>query len=126
MGLFSLFTWWKGPTLGTSLFTRRNGQEVGRDSQGNVYYQTADGKRRWVVYAGETDSSRVPPEWHLWLHHTRAAPPTDAPLTTRPWERPWRANPTGTPRAEVPRGSLRAAGARAPAAADYRPWTPGD
>ena len=37
MGLLaSIFTWWNGATLGTSLFTRRHGREVGRDAAGNV------------------------------------------------------------------------------------------
>jgi NADH:ubiquinone oxidoreductase subunit len=125
MGLWSmLFKWWDGPTLGTALFTRCRGREVGRDALGNIYYETADGARRWVVYPGENDSSRVPPEWHGWLHRTRMAPPTDAPLPKRPWERPWRPNPTGTPLAELPKGALARGGARAKAAADYRAWTP--
>jgi NADH:ubiquinone oxidoreductase subunit len=127
MGLFSmLFTWWDGPTLGTAMLTRKHGREVGRDGQGNIYYETADGARRWVIYAGENDSSRVPPEWHLWLHRTRDKAPTDAPLAVRPWEKPWRPNPTGTPLAEVPKGALARGGERARAAADYRAWTPGD
>ncbi|MFN7173812.1 MAG: NADH:ubiquinone oxidoreductase subunit NDUFA12 [Thermaurantiacus tibetensis] len=125
MGLLSmLFTWWRGPTLGTAMFTRSKGREVGRDGFGNVYYETADGSRRWVIYAGENDSSQVPPEWHLWLHRTRRDPPTTAPLTVRPWERAWRPNPTGTPFAERPAGALEAGGRRAPAKADYRAWTP--
>ncbi|WP_448585474.1 NADH:ubiquinone oxidoreductase subunit NDUFA12 [Thermaurantiacus sp.] len=126
MGLWSmLFRWWDGPTLGTALFTRRHGQEVGRDGAGNIYYQSKDGRRRWVIYAGENDASRVPPEWHLWLHHTRASPPTEAPLPQRAWERPWRPNPTGTPAAELPPGALAAGGRRPPARADYRAWRPG-
>ncbi|WP_448578995.1 NADH:ubiquinone oxidoreductase subunit NDUFA12 [Thermaurantiacus sp.] len=125
MSIFArIFGWWQGPTLGTALFTRSRGREVGRDSLGNIYYETADGKRRWVIYPGETDSSQVPPEWHLWLHHTRQEPPTARPLVTRAWERPWRPNPTGTTAREVPRGALEAGGRRAPAAADYRAWTP--
>lgn len=125
MSLFSmLFRWWDGPTLGTAIFTRNHGRAVGQDGEGNRYYESRDGKRRWVIYAGENDSSRVPPEWHLWLHHTRAEPPTSAPLPQRPWERPWRPNPTGTPVRELPRGALARGGKRAPSAADYRAWTP--
>lgn len=118
------FTWWNGPTIGTALWTRRNGREAGRDGAGNIYYQTADGKRRWVIYAQGTDSSQVPPEWHLWLHRTRDAAPTDAPLTVRPWEQPWRPNPTGTAAAELPPGSLLAGGRRPRSAGDYGSWTP--
>lgn len=122
--LSKLLTWWNGPTLATALFTRAHGREVGRDSLGNIYYETADGSRRWVIYRGENDSSRVPPEWHLWLHRTRTTPPTKAPLPVRPWERPWRPNPTGTTLAERPPGALEAGGRRARTTADYRPWIP--
>ncbi|WP_199555607.1 NADH:ubiquinone oxidoreductase subunit NDUFA12 [Sandaracinobacteroides hominis] len=126
---FNLFTWWTGSTFGTWLKTVRFGTEVGRDADGNVYFEDRDGKsrtgRRWVIYAGSTDSSRVPPEWHLWLHHTRAEAPSQVPLPVKAWERPWRPNPTGSDRAELPKGALAAGGKRAPAAADYRPWTPG-
>lgn len=126
---FNLFTWWTGSTFGTWLKTVRHGTEVGRDAEGNVYYEDRDGKsrtgRRWVIYAGSTDSSRVPPEWHLWLHHTRAEAPSQVPLPVKAWELPWRPNPTGSDRAELPSGALAAGGRRAAAAADYRPWTPG-
>jgi NADH:ubiquinone oxidoreductase subunit len=45
-------TWWNGATVGTRLFTRRNGIEVGRDDGGNIYYRNADSSRRWVMFAG--------------------------------------------------------------------------
>jgi len=127
---FNLFTWWEGMTFGTWLTTTFSGTEVGRDGDGNIYYRRqgqpgpVGSERRWVVYNGANDSSRVPPEWHLWLHHSRAEPPTDVPLPVKAWERPWRPNPTGTIAAERPRGALARGGIRAPAAADYRPWTP--
>ena len=127
MGLFSSwFTWWHGPGLGTSLFTRRRGTEVGRDDAGNIYYRWASpqGERRWVIYAGTPEATRVPPEWHLWLHKTRALPPTEEPLTTRIWERPWTPNATGTPAAHLPSGAIAKGGRRARATGDYRAWSP--
>jgi len=132
---FKIFTWWSGSTFGTWLMTVTRGREVGRDSEGNVYYTERDNRagnragnraRRWVIYAIDNDSSRVPPEWHLWLHKTRRDPPNEAPLAVKAWERPWRPNPTGSDKAEIPRGALAAGGRRAAAAADYRAWQPGD
>lgn len=120
---FNLFSWWTGSTFGTWLQTRRHGREVGRDADGNIYYEGAG--RRWVIYATDNDSSRVPPEWHLWLHHTRAEPPSQMPLPVKAWEKPWRPNPTGSAAAELPGGALQAAGRRQASAADYRAWTPG-
>ncbi len=123
MGLISqLFTWWNGQTLGTRIWTSRNGQKVGEDEQGNVFYQTKDGARRWVIYNGEAEASRVSPEWHGWLHHTYQAPPTEKPLKRKAWEKPHQPNLTGTPAAYRPPGSLLAANP-APRE-DYTPWTP--
>lgn len=120
---FNIFTWWTGSTFGTWLHTRRHGTEVGRDADGNVYYEGQG--RRWVIYAGDNEASRVPPEWHVWLRHTRSEAPSNVPLPVKAWERPWRPNPTGSAGAELPPGSLAAGGKRAASAADYRAWSPG-
>ncbi len=131
MGLFSnLFTWWHGPGFTTALFTKRRGTEVGRDDQGNIYYRWASKsgaktfERRWVIYNGAPEASRIPPEWHLWLHRTRDLPPSEQPLSPRVWEKPWSPNATGTTAAHLPSGALPAGGKRARATGDYRAWTP--
>jgi hypothetical protein len=43
-----IFTWWDGQTLGTQLWTWRNGKKVGEDGLGNIYYTNTAGTRRWV------------------------------------------------------------------------------
>ena len=95
--LSKVFTWWNGETFGTQFYTWRKGRRVGEDAEGNVYYQTADGARRWVIYNGEAEASRVSPEWHGWLHHTWQDPPTTSPLRRKPWEQPHLPNLTGGP-----------------------------
>jgi NADH:ubiquinone oxidoreductase subunit len=120
--LLKFFTWWNGETFGTQIYTRRHGKRVGEDSQGNVFYQTVDGARRWVIYDGEAEASRIGPEWHGWLHHTYQEPPTVAPLPRRSWEKPHQPNLTGTDRAYHPPGSLLASRPRAQA--DYEAWSP--
>jgi len=117
-----LLTWWNSQTLGTQIFTARRGVRVGQDPAGNVFYQTRDGKRRWVIFNGEMEASRVSPDWHGWLHHTWDAPPTAAPLPRKAWEKPHQANLTGTGAAYLPPGSIRRA---EPAARrDYEAWQP--
>ena len=37
---------------------------------------------------GEVEASRVPPDWHGWLHHTYAEPPTRAPTRSGRWTTP--------------------------------------
>ncbi len=125
MGLLSqIFTWWNGQTLGTRLFTARNGTQVGHDDVGNTYYQTADGKRRWVIFSGEAEASRVSPDWHGWLHHTFDEPPKDGHLPRRRWERDYQPNLTGTPEAYHPPGSVLEPTLRARGDGDYEAWRP--
>ncbi|MET0270723.1 MAG: NADH:ubiquinone oxidoreductase subunit NDUFA12 [Sphingomonas sp.] len=129
MGLLkSIFTWWDGATIGTSLFSRRNGTEVGRDALGNLYFEakkTENGfRRRWVMYNGANDASRVPPEWHGWLHHTVEALPDQSLPPARAWEKPALPNQTGLPTAYRPAGALEKGGRRAAATGDYEAWSP--
>ncbi len=120
--LLRLLTWWNGQTLGTQLFTARRGVKVGADAQGNGFYQTRDGKRRWIIYNGESEASRVSPEWHGWLHFTSDTPPTEARVIPKPWQKPHQENLTGTDAAYAPPGSIRHG---APALRrDYEAWKP--
>ena len=128
-----LFTWWNGQTFGTQLWTWRFGELVGKDEQGNLYYRTKGGEidpslgfqRRWVIYNGYAEATRVPPSWHGWLHHTVDVAPTEESYTPREWEKPHVPNMTGTPAAYRPSGSTLASGRRPAATGDYQPWTPG-
>ncbi len=117
-----VFTWWDGQTFGTQLWTWRKGKKVGEDSQGNVFYTNATGERRWVIYNGPMEASRIDPDWHGWLHHTWDEAPTDKPLVHKTWEQPHQPNLTGTVNAYAPAGSLRRADP-APRG-DYEAWTP--
>ncbi len=101
MGLLkSIFTWWDGATIGTSLWSRRNGAKVGEDALGNVYFETKAGKsgprRRWVIYNGSNDASRVPAEWHGWLHGSYDGVPESNLPPPRIWEAEYSPNATGT------------------------------
>jgi NADH:ubiquinone oxidoreductase subunit len=117
-----IFTWWDGQSFGTQLWTSRNGKKVGEDAQGNVFYQNADGSRRWVIYNGQNEASRVSPDWHGWLHHTWDQTPSEAELPHKTWEKPHQENLTGTTAAYAPAGSIKRA---APAdRSDYEAWTP--
>lgn len=122
--LKQLFVWWLDATPGTRLTTWWSGQFAGKDAFGNSYYQSKDKKRRWVIYAGTVEASRVPPDWHGWLHHTFADPPTAAPLPAKAFEKAHVPNLTGTSGAYHPDGSLWKEGKRAPATGDYEAWRP--
>ncbi len=104
--LLRMLTWWGRETIGTQLFTWRNGIYVGEDAEGNRFYHDKSDTRRWVIYNGEPEATRVTPDWHGWLHHTFDSPPTSAPLPHKPWEKPHHVNLTGTRAAYVPAGSI--------------------
>jgi NADH:ubiquinone oxidoreductase subunit len=129
MGLLKLlkpvFTWWDGATIGTSLHTRRNGRKVGSDDLGNVYYGAKKGGKRWVIYNGPNDASRVPPEWYAWLLHQIDETPDQLPPAPR-FLKPATPNLTGTAEAYRPAGALERGGRRAAASGDYEAWTPGE
>ena len=120
----AIFTWWNSTTIGTAWFTFRRGEKVGEDEQGNAYYRERKGPKRWVIYAGDVEASRVPPEWHRWLHHTSDEPPSDEPLPTQAWEKEHQANQTGSLGAYFPKGSLNRGGQRPSVTGDYEAWSP--
>ena len=130
MGFFGkIFTWWDGATIGTLLWSARKGEHVGTDAQGNRYFRSRvkkDGvrERRWVLYNGANDASRVPAEWHGWLHSSYDELPESHLPPPRIWEADFSPNATGTAAAYRPAGALERGGHRARATGDYEAWTP--
>ena len=123
-----------GVTIGTRLYTWLRGEVVGRDQFGNRYFRERGGgrvhpdsirkERRWVIYEGEVEASKVPPEWHAWLHHTLQDPPPEGGPPRRPWQQDHLPNLTGTESAYRPPGHTLKGGQRARGTGDYEPWTP--
>ena len=114
-------------TIGTLLYTFAKGSFVGTDESGNRYYverrePKGRRRRRWVIYGGEPEASKVPAEWHAWLHYT-----SDKPLTgvaRAPWQQRHQPNQTGTSDAYLPPGHDLRGGRRERATGDYEAWRP--
>jgi len=128
MGILqNTFTWWNGITFGTWMGLRGK-SKVGEDALGNVYFEGGldpNGiTRRWVIYNGSNDASRVPPDWFSWLHHQIDDVPDRVLPPVRAWEKPAVPNLTGTPLAYRPSGALEKGGHRAAATGDYEAWNP--
>jgi NADH:ubiquinone oxidoreductase subunit len=123
-------------TVGTRIMTWLRGELVGTDVYGNRYYRDKakrklergggrfSREKRWVLYNGEPEGSRVPPEWHAWLHHTVNDIPAGGGKLTYTWQKPHQPNLTGTPDAYRPPGSVMRGGHRAPTTDDYEAWKP--
>jgi NADH:ubiquinone oxidoreductase subunit len=111
-----------------TLFSR--GQRVGVDDLGNVYYRAKaragyKRERRWVMYEGAPEASKVPPEWHGWLHYQTDNVPSDETASfRRPWQKPPQQNLTGTNLAYRPPGHILEGGKRDKATGDYVAWSP--
>ncbi len=115
-------------SFGTWFFTLLHGEAVGTDEFGNRYFidRRTKGKkreRRWVLYKGQPEASKVPPDWHAWLHWNAVNPPAQG-APRKAWQKPHEPNLTGTEHAYRPPGHILAGGTRARATGDYEPWTP--
>lgn len=115
-------------TIGTWLFTKLHGLPVGSDAEGNRYFQdkrVVAGRRRkrWVIYNGVAEASRVPPEWHGWLHYTTDVAPTAGGVPRKPWQKDHQANLTGTDHAYRPPGHVLSSGDKPKP--HYEAWRPG-
>ena len=94
-----------------------------RTSRATATTATRTARRRWVIYNGVADASRIPPGWHGWMHHRSDEPP--AAYTPRDWEKPYLPNPTGSPWRTARRARSCTASRATPARPDYEPWRPG-
>ena len=114
-------------TIGTRLLIKRKGEQVGEDRFGNRYFQER-GKprgrcrpRRWVLYKGSPEASKVPAEWHGWLHYTVDQIPLNRLSKAKVWQKPHLPNLTGTIDAYRPPGDLKY---RTKLPESYEPWKP--
>lgn len=128
--LSEIFSWWGGNTWGTRFTLWKQGGYVGKDDYGNRYYEQRRGvgplgkPRRWVIYTDLADASKIPPEWHGWMHYTVDTPPTKESYKAKPWQKPHVMNMTGTPQAYRPPGSILNSTSRPRASGDYKAWSP--
>ena len=113
-------------TITTRLHTFFYGKLVGTDQFGNRYFTEKASRRkqakRWVLYHGKAEPSKVPPQWHGWLHYTLDAPLVNA--EHHDWEKEHIPNLTGTTGAYVPPGHLLRGGQRDASTSDYEAWKP--
>ena len=102
--LKQIFTWWHKQTLGTFIYTLFFGKLVGKDKFGNKYYFNSKG-RRWVIYKNNIEATKIPPEWHSWIHFLSINIPSEE-INKYSWQKEHEENLTGTANAHKPDGSL--------------------
>ena len=99
--LKQIFTWWNHQTFGTRITIFFSGKFVGKDDSGNKYYETKKGKR-FIIYNGEVDASKIPNEWYSWMHFTPNKIEKKHNLEKYEWQKPHKENLTGTDSAYYP------------------------
>jgi NADH:ubiquinone oxidoreductase subunit len=89
--------------IGTLINSFLFGKFVGHDKYGNSYYcnnkSNKTKEKRWVLYKGTKEASKIPSKWQLWLHHTSDHIPSEEQSESHFWQKPYRPNYTGTSKA---------------------------
>lgn len=112
-----IFTWWNGQTIGTFLNTLFFGKLVGIDDSQNKYY-VDNNDRRWVIFNSEVEATKIPPEWHAWIHHLIKEIPNKDEFSKYGWQKDHQENKTGTKEAYSPNKY------KVQTKADYESWRP--
>jgi NADH:ubiquinone oxidoreductase subunit len=102
-------------SLGTLIFTHLFGKKMGEDEFGNEYYKSSkflgknvgryNKERRWVIFNGKAEASKIPPYWHGWIHYnTDEIPEKEQSGRVYEWEKQHTPNLTGTDLSYQPKG----------------------
>lgn len=78
-------------------------KKVGEDEFFNQYFLTKN-KKRIVIYNGLNEPSKIPMNWHLWIHYsTNEIPNNNFHNTKYSWQKIHMPNLTGTPNSFNPK-----------------------
>ncbi|MBU6140024.1 MAG: NADH:ubiquinone oxidoreductase subunit NDUFA12 [Proteobacteria bacterium] len=94
---------------------RISSNEVGSDEFGNQYYKHKKDEKRFVIYKGLAEPSKVPMEWRSWLHYTINSVPASINTHRFSWQKIHLPNLTGTKNAHTPKNSTNQ---------QYQAWKP--
>ncbi len=99
--------------IGTVLTVALFGRLAFTDAYGNRYYVVRKSwrgpkktEKRWVLYAGEPEATKVPPENFAWLHHLCDQPLPKGVGSRYGKEKKHHPNLTGTVAASFPSGRV--------------------
>lgn len=96
--------------ISTIIYTSIFGKFVGKDEYGNSYYRnyniTKQKSKRWVIYKGITEATKIPPLWHRWLHNVTDKLPNEEQTEKHVWQKEHRPNLTATTLAYHPQKKI--------------------
>ena len=102
------------------IFIKLSSKKIGADEFGNQYFQNKKGKR-FVVYNGIVEPSKVPAEWFGWLHYTTNIVPVNINTHKFSWQKIHTPNLTGTKNAYSPRNT-----SQPKTSSQYQAWKPNE
>ena len=87
--------------LGTIIYTWLKGNFVGEDNMGNKYYTNSKNSssinaKRWVIYNGEIEASKIPNEWYSWMHLINNNIENKHQIKKYEWQKEHLSNQTGS------------------------------
>ncbi|NBX52229.1 MAG: NADH:ubiquinone oxidoreductase [Proteobacteria bacterium] len=78
-----------------------NSKKIGTDEFGNQYFEKKSGKR-FVIYNGIAEPTKIPSEWHVWIHYLTNQAPVQINTNKYSWQKIHIPNLTGTKNAYSP------------------------
>lgn len=81
-----------------------NAKKIGTDEFGNEYYEKKN-RKRFVLYKGSAEATKIPAEWHIWMHYLINIPPININTNKFSWQKIHLPNLTGTKNAYHPNNS---------------------
>ena len=94
--------------ISTTIYTFVFGKFVGKDNYGNSYYRNqgliSKDEKRWVIYKGIVEATKIPPLWYRWVHHITDELPSEKQFEELGWQKKHLPNLTATSKAYHPSG----------------------
>tara|TARA_B110000211_G_C13590731_1_gene340326 strand:+ start:112 stop:429 length:318 start_codon:yes stop_codon:yes gene_type:complete len=87
------------------LLIKLSSEKIGSDEFGNSYYKNKIGKR-FIAYKGSPEPSKIPAEWHYWIHYNTDVVPVNIQTEKFFWQKIHLPNLTGTKHAYKPTDTI--------------------
>jgi NADH:ubiquinone oxidoreductase subunit len=106
----------------SKILIKLTSKEIGIDEFGNKYFEakkTKNGqKKRFVIYNGTAEPSKIPSEWHGWMHYNGNIPKI---TQKHHWQKIHLPNLTGTKFAHKPKAKQKQ---QDKTSSNYQAWQP--
>lgn len=90
-----------------NFFIKLTCQKIGVDEFGNEYFLHKKNGKRFVAYNGIAEASKIPAQWHGWMHYNSDLAPVEINTHKFAWQKIHLPNLTGTKNAYLPTNSTK-------------------